>query len=219
MFHEILKLHQEIPFEPAVAKYFSDFPSVTAHTLRVWVAELDRSSNSSSNNNNNKTPIVDETKESVHCHQLFNVQITTIHQRIDQQTNELTNTANKLRNRFHEDRAFERDMTGGSGSGGQSRGTGGDSSYGRGDGQRNKSGGKKGGDVEITPFQNPINSRDPRNQSKGGPKKSAAEEKLQAPVRQNSRWQAETKQAAEPAAAAEAAKPRTRVSSKKRRRR
>ena len=44
VFMEILKLHQEVNYDQAVAKYFGDFPNVTANTLRLWVAEYDRSS-------------------------------------------------------------------------------------------------------------------------------------------------------------------------------
>ena len=183
VFHEILKLHEEVSYEQAVKDYFSDFSFITAHTLRGWVAEFDRSTNSNSSSSQN----VDETKESVRCHDLFNIQITTIHQRIDQQTNELKNTANKLRNRFNEDRAFERDMSSG---GGLSRGTGG-STYSRGSGGSNFGAGAgkgKGGgqhqhnDLVHTPFNNPINSRDPRNQSVTHDRND-----LQAPSVQNSR--------------------------------
>lgn len=158
VFHEILKLHQEVPYEQAISKYFSEFPSVDANTLRGWVAELDRATSG-----NSKSSVVDETKESVHCHQLFNVQITTIHQRIDQQTNELKSMANKLRNRLNEDRAFERDMN----SGAAGRG-------GRGD------------DFERVPFKNQVNSRDPRNQDKEIQPQAP-------PKPQNSRWQQDEK--------------------------
>ena len=142
----------------------------------------------SSGGNSGKTPTIDETKESVQCHQLFNVQITTIHQRIDQQTNELKNTASKLRNRFNEDRAFERDM-GGKPSGGS---------------QRSNEGGGSGKKVhfELTPFTNQVNSRDPRKNNSSAPAATRGRDSgndvqpvLSAPTRQNSRWQqAEPKQ-------------------------